>query len=60
MLLQSATQPPSVLKIINCIIQASGDDGEEYHEKLDKMEYKESDVLGEALCSLVAHDAPAM
>ena len=53
-------QPPSVLKIINCILQASGDDGEEYHEKLDKMEYKESDVLGEALCSLVAHDAPAM
>jgi hypothetical protein len=42
------------------LIQASGEDGEEYREKLDKMEYKESDVLGEALCSLVAHDAAAM
>ncbi len=40
-------------------VEASGDDEEDRPEKLDKMEYKESDVLGEAISSLVVRDDPA-
>ena len=35
------------------------EDGEEGPDRLDKLEFKQSDVLGEALCAVIAHDAKA-
>ena len=44
--------------ILNILLQASAEeDGEEVHEKLEKLKFRKSDVLGEALCAIVGNDS---
>eukprot|EP00090_Calanus_glacialis_P009715 TRINITY_DN18105_c0_g1_i1.p1 TRINITY_DN18105_c0_g1~~TRINITY_DN18105_c0_g1_i1.p1 ORF type:complete len:655 (+),score=221.26 TRINITY_DN18105_c0_g1_i1:2-1966(+) len=44
--------------VVSLISQASAEEeGEEVHEKLEKLKFRKSDVLGEALCAIVANDS---
>ena len=41
------------------IIHQASYDGDEAPDKLNKIGFQQSDVLGEALCAVIAHDSVA-